>query len=261
MVKKFAQELYGLVDSQNEEALKTALAALEVKETPAKKKFGVAMLEDGETLIFFPGDALVDGTPVFEDEELSIPVQDGEYVTSNGDTITVVQGLAMLTPVDGEPEEAPVEDAPEEEVPEAPADEEEVLEEVPSSTPTSIKETTTVETNFEAEAPSQVEAEVVEENLEGEKSMVEQILEALAPKFAEYDTLLASLTTEKEEVEAEVQELSKQKEAVEAKNEKLSKAAAATPYTESKGNAKSYAKKSGFAKAQESGRFKQRNNK
>ena len=65
MIKNVIKQHYGLVDPANKAELEAALAAFETEnEVPAKDNFGAALLEDGETMIFFPGDVFVDGSPV-----------------------------------------------------------------------------------------------------------------------------------------------------------------------------------------------------
>ena len=225
MIKNALKQHYSLVDSKSREELEKALAALEAENV--KQEYGAALLEDGETMIFFPGDVFVDGSGIFTDAEMTQPAEDGEWVLENGDLIIVSEGIGILQPAIAD------EDAPEVE---APVEDEELLEEAPGvapGTPASVKETTTTttETNFNAEG--EVSEEVTEQAFG-----VEQVFEALQPLFDKIEERFAAL-------EGSNTELTEEKEELSAKVEKLSKAPAALPYTE-KSNYSAPVRQSGY---------------
>ena len=202
MVKDTVKKFYSLVDASSKEELTAALELLnaEVNEVEvveeAKEAFGDATLADGETKIYFAGDDLTIGTALFADETLETPVGAGEWTLENGDVLlTDEAGLVLdLLPAGGE------------------------VEEDQSAQPTSIKETTTTETNFNEE--------VVEEVSEV-KTQVEEIFEALQPLFDQINARFEALEGTSKENEELKEELSK----TQAKVEKLAKQPAAELYT------------------------------
>ena len=226
MIKNAVKQHYGLVDATSKVELEAALASLNApKAETVEQKHGAALLEDGETMIFFPGDVFVDGSGIFTDAEMTIPAEDGEWVLENGDIIVVSEGIGILQPAIAD------EEAPEGEAPEAPVDEEVLAEPGTPGSPSSVKETTTTttETSFNAEA-----AEEPVEKAFG----VEQVFEALQPIFDEFSARLAALEGTTTETETKNEELSKQVE-------KLSKAPAAKTYTE-KSNYSAPVRESGY---------------
>ena len=86
MVKETIKKFYNLVDPTSREELQAALEAIEIGvAAEVKETFGDATLADGETKIYFPGDELTVGTPLFQDEEMLIPAPAGEWALENGD--------------------------------------------------------------------------------------------------------------------------------------------------------------------------------
>jgi len=65
----------------------------ETEETPTVE-VGSITLENGD-IIYFDGTELTVDTPVFSDEALTIPVEDGEYVLTTGDTLIVQEGKVL----------------------------------------------------------------------------------------------------------------------------------------------------------------------
>ena len=173
MIKNVVKKHYGLVDPENRVELEEALAALEtVKSEEGTQaveekqiEHGAALLEDGTTMIFFPGDVFTDGSTVFTDPEGTLPADDGEYVLQNGDIIVVSDGIGILTPAVADeemPEEAP-----------AGAGEEPVAQSAEGSgNPTSVKETTTTTTE---RSFSEVDAKLFFEQIDSLASRVESL--------------------------------------------------------------------------------------
>ena len=244
MVKDTIKSFYNLVDN-TPEALKAALEAFEAETVEqvaeeAKQVFGEATLADGESMIYFEGDTLSVGSKIYADEELTQETGAAEYVLENGDTV-ITDDFGNVIEILPAGEESPVE-------------EEASL----AANPTSVKETTITETNFEAE---EVSEETQEENFQ---TPVEEILMALEPIFNEQKEVNASLIARLEALEGTSSEAAEEAEValkkVEEKVEKLSKMPAATPYT-GKGNTNkeeyTYGKRlTNFEKAKRMGGFK-----
>ena len=229
-------KFYNAVDATSEEALTAALEALKSEKVEeatqeAKQAFGEATLADGESMIYFEGDTLSVGSKIYADEELTQETGAAEYVLENGDTVITDEfgNVIEILPA-GE---------------EAPAEEEASL----AANPTSVKETTITETNFEAE---EVSEETQEENFQ---TPVEEILMALQPIFDDINARFEALEGTSSEA-AEEAEVALKK--VEEKVEKLSKMPAAAPYTGKETNKKSYSRRlTNFEKAKQMGGFKQ----
>lgn len=215
IAKDFAAKLYFKEELAELEALRAEkLASVEVTEEvieePAKAKFGDITDIEGN-IWYFEGDDLTVGAKLYSDEGLSEEVDATAEVTlENGDVISIEGGFVIaITPA------------------EAPIEEEQAAE------PTSIKETTTVETNFQEEVQPEV-------------SVVEELLTALTPKFESYDAQFATINEAlglaneaNEELTKANEELKEELTATKEKAEKFAKLPAAESHKVTKPVSKS----------------------
>lgn len=79
------------MDNKVNEAAKGILAKLSEILAP-KTKLGSAEI-DGGGVVYFEGEELEDGKNVFSDEAMEMPMEDGEYVLSNGKALLVSGGI------------------------------------------------------------------------------------------------------------------------------------------------------------------------
>lgn len=79
--------------TQEFEAKFKSLEAMIAKLTKGKIVNGMIQTADGSTTVYFDGAAFVVGSPVFSDEAMTTPLEDGEYMLESGVTITVANGM------------------------------------------------------------------------------------------------------------------------------------------------------------------------
>ena len=195
IAREFAAKFYFTNELAELEAYKAKFGELEVESTEAvNKNFGEVSLADG-TILSFEGDALTVGSTLYLGPEGSEELApDGSHEAENGDMI-ITEGGIVIDIVVAEGEEAPAE-------------------EEASATPSSVKETVTVETNFQEE--------VVEET-----NVVEELLTALAPLHEGFEARFAAIEEALGLEKAKNEELTAQNKELEAKAEKFSKMPAA----------------------------------